>query len=119
MKKITFLLFLAYLTTYSETLDIKEFKITNTENIITPGQTIFYDFVIEGNYGYDEIELSVYYKEINTTNRIAYSRWNREGDNYLNFLTPTTKHWYTATNFNYSENIELSNPIFLLPAILE
>lgn len=46
---------------------------------------IYFDFDIKGDYGYDEIKVSLYYNSVTTANQINFMRWNREGDNDLNW----------------------------------
>lgn len=97
MKKITVLLALIICSlSYGQT-DIINFEITSQFNQTfssSNGDRIDYSFDIRGTYGYGEIKLWIYYETINNDNLINYSRWNREGDNFLEFNNYTTIDWW-------------------------
>jgi len=111
MKKITLLAFLAVSFSFSQTIDFKNFKVNEPsgQNFST-GTKFDFEFEIKGDYtysthGYHEIRLSVY-KGNNTltSNRVSYSRWNREDDYDIYHSNYTLKTWYNYSTQGYSTN---------------
>lgn len=94
------------LTTFSQ-VDITNFKITSTANqTYNEYDRIDYEFDIRGNYGTNEIKLWLYYESVTTNNDnlINYIRWNREGDDNLNYPSYTTKQmWGLVAPFNQTQ----------------
>jgi hypothetical protein len=112
MKKITLIISLFVLSYSFAQLpagyDVKDFIVTSTPNkTYNSGDRFDFQFKIKGNYGSNEIRLEVYegnYSNPSTTsnsnNLVSYSRWNREGDNNLNFPSFITKNWWSALGSN-------------------
>ncbi|MBI6116279.1 T9SS type A sorting domain-containing protein [Salegentibacter maritimus] len=107
MKKITIILFLMVsLSGISQVglglPDVQNFVVTadrSTTYTWNSGSRFDFEFEITGRYEYDEIKLSVYYESVNSQNLISLSRWNREGDEYLDFPTMTKKEWWTTISY--------------------
>ncbi len=107
MKKIL-LLFLLLLVKqgFSQLPDVQNFVVTANPNQSYGFQDRFdYEFDIRGNYGYNEVKLWVYLgtktsKPSQNTDLVSYIRWNREGDDNLNFPSYTTKamwsYWWSS-----------------------
>ncbi|WP_299365082.1 hypothetical protein [Winogradskyella sp.] len=94
MKTITLTLitFLISLSSFAQA-DVQNFRVTSAINqtfTSSNGQRFDYEFDISGNYGYNEIKLWAYAESINPNNLIGLIRWNREGDDNLNFSSYTT-----------------------------
>ncbi len=107
MKKITFvtvLLLCQY--AFSQLPDVRNFVVTANPNQSYGFQDRFdYEFDIRGNYGFNEIKLWVYLgtktsKPSQNTDLVSYVRWNREGDDNLNFPSYFTKamwsYWWSS-----------------------
>ena len=101
MKKITFILYLfVFQSIFSQLPEVRNFSVTaNSAKTWTQGDRFDFRFEIRGNYGTNEIKLWIYKGAITskpntTTNLVVYSRWNREGDDFLNFPNYTVKPYW-------------------------
>lgn len=117
MKKIVYLLLLSISLSYSQTIDIIDFKVNEpANNSFASGTKFDFEFKIKGDYtysthGYHQIDLIVYKDAISSSNEIARSYWNREDDYDLDFSSYTLKNWWNTSLINYSTE---SNKKFIL-----
>ncbi len=98
MKKILlFLLLLLVQQGFSQLPDVRNFVVTADPNVsYTHGDRFDIEFDIRGNYGTREIQLWLYTgrktsKPSNNNDLVWLIRWNREGDDVLNFPNYFTK----------------------------
>ena len=115
MKKITLSLitFLLCLPVFSQ-VDIRNFKVTAPVNQTftwNNGQRFDYEFDIRGNYGSNEIKLWVYAGSVTFNNLIGLIRWNREGDNILNFPSYTTKPMWVSIASRWNGRSFTTSPL--------
>ncbi|RNL83066.1 hypothetical protein ED312_15465 [Sinomicrobium pectinilyticum] len=119
MKKTFVLLFLLFISliTYSQSLNIRNFKITAERNkLFTFGSGKFdYQFEIKGDYSYNtnghyQIDLIIYYESVTPNNEIGRIYWNRENDEDLIFDSYTlTKMWVNPFT-NWEDRNFYTNP---------
>ncbi|MFA0961026.1 thrombospondin type 3 repeat-containing protein [Roseivirga sp. BDSF3-8] len=114
MKKLV-LLFTVLLFSYPgfSQIDIKNFQVTSPVNqtFTWGGPRFDYDFDIRGDYGYDEIKLSVYYESITFDNLVGLIRWNREGDYDLNFPSYFTKEMWVNVAYRWDNRSFTTSPL--------
>ncbi|AXP80948.1 hypothetical protein CJ739_1863 [Mariniflexile rhizosphaerae] len=108
MKKITLLLVLLSNLVFSQTIDVKDFKVNEPiGQTFNSGTKFDFEFKIKGDYsyttnGYHQIDLIIYKNNVSSSNEIARSYWNREDDEDLIFNDYTTKTWWNTSLINYS-----------------
>lgn len=108
MKKIfIILLFFPYIA-FTQSIDVRNFKV-NEEigKTYSKGTQFNFSFEIRGDYrysthGHDEIRLTVYTNSVSSANSLGTIRWNREGDYNLYFTNYTKKHWWFTSKQGYS-----------------
>lgn len=104
MKKITLLFLLLTSSVFAQLPDVKNFKISNQSlnQSYNPSvhSKVYFDFDIKGDYGSNEIKLTLYYNSVSTSNLINIIRWNREGDYYQNWTTYYKKNTWLYNNFS-------------------
>ena len=112
MKKVLLLtiVLLLGLTSFSQ-INVQNFKVTSPINqSFTFGDRFDYEFEIQGNYGYNEIKLSVYVESVTSNNLIGFIRWNREGDDYLSFGSYTKKDMWLNTFYLWNNRSFTTSP---------
>ena len=109
MKKITYLVYLMMSFSFSQTIDIIDFKVTEPANqSFSSGERFNFEFKIKGDYNtrwlpsYHKVDLYLYYQSVSSSNRIGRIYWDREGDQDLSFDTYTLQQKWITSLRSYS-----------------
>lgn len=96
------------LFSFSQVIDVKNFKVLEDENKTYPSGTKFdFEFEIRGDYTYSthgehQINLYVYKNSVSSSNLLGLIQWNREDDYDINYPNYTKKTMWFTSYTNYS-----------------